>query len=75
MQEIVMVKWVRITWCPILGYNPKVRIMMNSWFSVHFMHEEDYAKILKWTWVRGRSFMQLLPWHLGFNPVLEAHKN
>ena len=26
-------------------------------------------------WVRGRSYLQLVPWYLGFNPVMEAPRS
>lgn len=74
MEEVDMAEWVKTTWSPILGYNPKVSLMMNSWF-IHFMHEDDCVKILRRTWMQGRTFMQLLPWYLGFKLVLEAPKN
>lgn len=70
-----MSKWVKNYWCPMLGYIPKVSNMMGNWFSVHFLHEEDCRRILECTSVRGRSFMQLMPWFLGFNPDIDAPKS
>ena len=49
--------------------------LINGWFSIHFLDEKDAQTIISRTWVRGRSFMQLIPWYLGFNPVLEAPRS
>lgn len=70
-----MEEWVKEFWSPMVGYNPKFGRMMNGWFSVHFMHEDDCKKVMARAWVRGHSFMKLMPWYLGFNPVMDAPRN
>ena len=70
-----MLEWAKNVWSPIVGYAPKVTLLLNNWYSIHFMNEKDVALIVNKTWVRGKSFLQLLPWYLGFNPIMEAPKN
>lgn len=75
LSEHDMQNWVKITWEPILGYAPQISILMNSWFSVHFLHMENAEKILRISWVWARSFLHLHKWYIGFNPLLDAPKN
>ena len=53
--------WIGKMWKPIIGYCPKFSSLINGWFCVHFMDENDVYKIISRAWVRGRSFMQLVP--------------
>lgn len=73
-KEVDMVQWVKSFWNPILRYSPKASMLLNNWFSIHFMKEEDISKIIQRTWVRDKSFMHLVPWYLGFNLIMEALK-
>lgn len=70
-----MLEWAKNVWTPIVGYAPEVSLLLNDWYSIHFKNENDVALIFNKTWVRGKSFLQLLPWYLGFNPIMEAPKN
>jgi len=70
-----MKKWAKKVWEPLLGYSTNVSILMNAWFSIHFLHMDDADKILKIPQVRGRSFLQLHKWYIGFNPLLDTPKN
>ena len=70
-----MIEWAKKVWCPIVGYASNVSLLLNNWYSIHLMNEKDVALIVNKTWVHGKSFLQLLPWYLGFNPIMEAPKN
>lgn len=41
--------WIGNQWKPIIGYIPKVSILINGWFSVHFMDDKDVFKIISRT--------------------------
>lgn len=63
-----MKEWIDKKWTSIVGYCLKVSILVNGWFGVHFMPSEDAEKISSRPWVRGREFLRLKKWYIGFDP-------
>ena len=35
--EVDTTAWIKKHWSPIIGYAPKVNILINGWFFFHFM--------------------------------------
>lgn len=70
-----MQNWSRQGWTPLLGYVSKINILMNAWFWIHFLQLEDTENIFRIPWVRGKQFLQLHKWYIGFNPSLDTPKN
>ena len=56
--------WIKQYWNPIIGYTPKISMLLNGWFIIHFMNEKYVYNIINTMWVWGQSFMQLVPRYL-----------
>lgn len=42
--ENAMKYWINKSWLSIIQYKPKVGILLNGWFDIHFLKEEDVEK-------------------------------
>lgn len=72
MHVVQMRGWVDVHWASIISYKPMINILMNEWFSFHFLHLEDVDLIQGLPWVCDRSYWSLQQWSLGFNPLKEV---
>lgn len=68
-------QWLSDQWSPILGYTPIISLMMKDWYSFHFLKEKDLEVILGKPWVKGRSFLYLSRWYMGFDPLKNTPSN
>lgn len=74
MNGIQMKEWTQKSGASLLGYRPNVSVIVNRWFGFHFLNEEDALKIAGLPWVKGRDFLALQHWKVGFDPVVESPK-
>lgn len=75
IEEAEMRNWVATKWKSLLGYIPTLVRLMGGWYSYHFLSEEDLQKKLVLPWVKGRGFLALHSWYMGFNPLKKMPKN
>lgn len=53
---------------------PSMVRLMASWYSFHFLFQEDLIKIKVIPWIKGWIFLALHTWYVGFNPMKETPK-
>lgn len=69
-----MKEWIEKNWTSIVGYHPKLSIILKGWFGFHFMSSEDAKKIRTRPWVKGRGVLILQKWYTRFDPIKEIPK-
>lgn len=62
-------------WKSLLGYMPSVVRLLNGWFIFHFLSYDNFNKIKALSWIKGRGFLALHSWYVGFNPLKETPEN
>jgi len=75
LSEVEMRIWVDTKWKSLLGYMPTVVRLLSGWYSFHFLNHEDPMKIKAIPWIKGKSFLELLSWYIGFNHMKETPQN
>lgn len=59
----------------MLGYMPTAVRLLQGWYSVHFLSQDDLVKIKVILWINDRSFWALHSWYIGFNPLKDMPQN
>lgn len=67
--------WVETKWKTLPGYMPSMVKLMNGSYNFHFISRDDLDKIKAVSWIKGRVFLALHSWYIGFNMLKETEKD
>lgn len=71
LSHIEFLEWIHAQWKPLVGYCPKLIILVNGWYCFHFLSVEDSAFILTTTWITMNGSLVLSRWHTTFHHLKE----
>ena len=59
LEREVLLDWMVSNWKLLLGYCPKLNILMNNWFCFQFLGVEDLEKMYSKNWIIGKISLML----------------
>jgi len=65
--KLLVLKWTKATWEPILGYSPMILTLPRGWFGFVFNSPKYYTNILKNLWIFEGGILMLKWWRPKFD--------